>query len=166
MAEKNIVFEKSSIKYKGFFEAKQLFLIIDGWLKDNNYVKAEKTSIQKNNDSIMYAQHKLEPFKKVSDYARFIIKIDITLSDVESVLIEKEGQKIPVEKGEVACDFTGLLETDYQNKWDTKPIYFFMKTVFDKFIFRSERSNIDSELKGEINDLMNEVKSFLNLYRF
>jgi hypothetical protein len=166
MAEKSIVAEKSSISYKGFFEAKQLFLVIDRWLKDNGYEKSEKSAFQKNNETKTFAKHELEPFKKISDYAKFIIKIEVVLSDVENVLIEKEGQKLAVEKGNIKCSFAGVLETDYQNRWDAKPIYFFMKTVFDKIIFKREQSNFASELNAEVNELKNEVRSFLNLYKF
>ncbi len=166
MSEKQIISPESSISYEGFFEPKQLFRVIEKWLKENHYDQVEKEAFEKATDAKRFVKYSLEPFKKINDYAKFIIKLKITLSDVEDVIVEYEDNKIPMSKGKVKVSLTGVLETDYENKWEAKPVYFFLITVFNKFIFKTEMAYVKSRLKDEINSLKFEIKSFLNLYRF
>ncbi|MDK2849897.1 MAG: hypothetical protein PWP03_359 [Candidatus Woesearchaeota archaeon] len=166
MSEKEVVSPESKISYEGFFEPKQLFRVIQKWLKENHYDLVEKEAFEKALDNKRFAKYSLEPFKAINDYAKFIIKLKITLSDLEDVVVEYHNQKLPMSKGKVSISLTGVFETDYENRWDTKPFYFFLLTIFNKFILKTENTYLKGRLKDEINSLKFEIKSFLNLYRF
>ncbi len=166
MSEKEIVSPESTVSYEGLFEPKELFRIIQKWLKENHHDFVEKEAFEKAIDNKRFVKYSLESFKKINDYAKFIIKLKITLSNLEDVVVEHENQKLPMCKGKVSVSLTGILESDYENRWETKPVYFFLRTVFNKFIFKTEMSYLKNRLKGEINGLKFEIKSFLNLYKF
>ena len=42
----------------------------------------------------------------------------------------------------------------------------FLREVYDKFIIRRRLEDYEEQIHDEVYELMNEVKAFLNLYKF
>ena len=70
-----------------------------------------------------------------------------------------------MQKGEVEISITGHVETDYENKWETKPLYYFFKIIFEKFFLGSLRSYYESFVKKNCDLLYDETKAMLNISR-
>ena len=166
MTEKYPVVDKRTISYEGLFNASELFYTIDSWLRDNGYDKYEKKVLEKNLESGRFVQHKMEPYKKINDYVKLVIEITLTLSELKDVTIEKEGLKIALNKGKVDCSLAGVLYTDYEGRWETKPIFFFIGVLLDKFIFKTRFHYYVDTLRKDVTNLEHEIKTFLNLSRF
>jgi hypothetical protein len=68
--------------------------------------------------------------------------------------------------GRVLIETEGFMMTDYEDRWDTHPFYYFIRTIFDKFLFSIYTRKYDGLIKQHTKDLRAHLKSFLNLYRF
>ena len=51
-------------------------------------------------------------------------------------IVYKEGVKIKINQGKVMMIFDGYLVSDYEGKWKGKPLIYFLRTIFDKYVFR------------------------------
>jgi len=71
-----------------------------------------------------------------------------------------------MQEGELAVTLTGVLETDYEGKWEQKATIFFLRVLVDKYIYKFYTDKFESALAKEIKDLHTQIKSFLNLYKF
>jgi hypothetical protein len=69
-------------------------------------------------------------------------------------------------KGKAEFYFDAYVVTDYENKWETRPMFFFIKNIFDKFIYRLYTSSYDGEAIRDCTEVENEIRSFLNMNRF
>jgi len=104
--------------------------------------------------------------KKITDYARHVIKMEIKMSGIKDVEVEMNSHKTRLNRGKVSIIFDGYLDTDYEHKWEQKPMLFVLRTIFDKWIYKSYMSNWESELVESVNQLYSTIKGFLNLYSY
>ncbi len=166
MAEIYFVVKKQTISYDGIFNMDELYHTIDKWFKDKGYDKNEVK-----NEEIVGEEGKqifllLEPWKKVTDYSKNVIRVDIKIANCKEVLVDIDGHEMKMNKGKVIVATEAFLMTDYEDRFDRHPIYYFTRTIFDKFFFRIYTSKYQDELKEHTKELRMHIKAFLNLYRF
>lgn len=165
MTEKQNV-GKTSVQYEGLFNVFELYKILDDWQKKNNYDKTEKETIEYVKPEGKYIELHLEPYRKESDYVKFVIKIDIVMEGVKDVVVEIDDEKKNMQEGKVAIDFEAWLETDYEETWSMRPGIYFLRILVDKYVYKIYTGKFSSKLKVEFNELASQVKSFLNLYKY
>lgn len=166
MAERDYIVDKLSLTYEGLFSVKDLYKMIDEWFRWKGYDKREKKNIEIINPEGKYIELVLEPWKKVTDYAKNVIGIRIQMFDIKEVEVEKDNTKIKLNQGKVHFVFDGILETDYEARWEGKPIFYFLRTVFDKYFYKPFTQGFQAGVAADVKDLHGQIKAFLNLYRF
>lgn len=165
MSEKKIVVDDMKIEYQGLFDAKELYRIIENWTKENGYNKKEQSNIEHVNTDGKYVEIKFEPSKSITDYAKIIIKLKLSMNGIKDVEVKREGHKLHLQQGKVGFSFQGILETDYEGKWETKPILFFIRTLYDKYIYRNYSGKYEGEINRDVNLLAGDIKRYLNLQK-
>ncbi|MCF7900879.1 hypothetical protein K9L67_01500 [Candidatus Woesearchaeota archaeon] len=155
-----------SFKYKGLINCKELYKIIDSWLKQNGYDKIEIWNFEEIYEDGKQITLKLQPYKKISDYAKIEIRLNMVLSKMKDVVVTKDKVKIKVQKGEGSFKFDVFLTTDYEGSWESKPLYYFLKTIAEKFLYRGLIDRYEDIAHKDADALKREIKSFLNMERF
>lgn len=166
MAERDLVVSELRLKYEGLFNAGDLYDIMDQWFERHNYDKIENKSIETVKEDGRHVEVEWRPFKDITAYATKEIKIRMIISGMTDVEVEKDGRKIKVNKGKVQFVFWGILTTDWENRWENKPLLFFIRSLYNKFFYKGYVQKWKSGLKGDVYDLNNTIKSFLNLNRY
>lgn len=166
MAEKKKIVDKLRLTYEGLFSVNELYLVIDKWFRDKGYDKREMKNVENVKPDGKYVELWIQPWKKITDYAKIEILIRMMMSEIKEVEVEKDGHKVRLNQGKVQFLFDGFLVTDYENKWEGKPTYVFIRTIFDKYIYKTYTSRFDSQVAEDVKHLNTTIKSFLNLYRF
>lgn len=166
MAEIKTLIDGKSLSYEGVFNLKELYRLIDKWFKDHGYDKQEIKNwedVSQNEKQIIL---EVIPYKKVSDYARLDIRIFMIFSKLTEIDLDKDGMKFKMNKGRAEFYFDAYIITDYENKWETRPIFYFVKNVFDKWVYRIYTSTYDSEVIRDCTEVENEIRGYLNMNRF
>lgn len=166
MAEMDLIIEQVRLTYEGLFKATDLYNLIDNWLRNTGYDKRELKTIEKVTPKGKYIEIESMPWKKQTEYVINEIQIKMILSEVIEVDIEKEGTKIKMNKGKVHFVFEGYLTTDWEQRWEQKPMFIFIRSIFDKFLYKKYMDTWKTNLIKDVNDLHDTIKSFLNLYRY
>jgi hypothetical protein len=86
--------------------------------------------------------------------------------NVKDVEIEKEGVKLSINQGTVKIVIDGYLETDYEGWWEKKPMFYFIRTLFDKYLYKKQFKYYEGWLIHDIQDLHARIQKFLNLYKY
>jgi hypothetical protein len=166
MSEKRLVIDQMRLNYSGIFNLNELYKMIDGWLYEKGYDKYEK----KNEEQVLETGRKIEielrPWKKTTDYAKNEIRLRIFVDNMTDVEIERDGRKTKMHKGDIQMIFDAFLETDYEHRWENKPVYYFFRTLVDKYIFRIYTGKFIGNLVADTRDLHQRIKAYLNLYRY
>jgi hypothetical protein len=166
MSEKKLVIDQLRLNYSGLFNLGDLFKTIDGWFFEKGYDRHEKKNEEQILPSGRFVEIELRPWKKTTDYAKNEIRFRLFVKDMKDVEVEKDGSKVKLQQGDIHMVFDAFLETDYEHRWESKPMFYFLRTLFDKFIFRVYTDKFEGVLVNDTHDLYNRVKSFLNLYRY
>ena len=166
MAETRIIVDKMKLRYEGLFNMSEMYNLVDSWLEENNYDKFEKANSEQVTPDGKHIWWQFFPWKKITDYAKQIIKIECAMSNVKEVEIERDGVKVRLNQGEVEFAFTGYLETDYENRWEAKPTYYFLRAIFDKFIYKIYTDKFTGSLVDDVNTLSRLTKSYLNMHKY
>jgi hypothetical protein len=166
MAEIKTLIDGKSLSYEGVFNIRDLYRIIDKWFKDHSYEKQEIKNWEDVSENEKQIVLEIIPYKKVSDYARLDIRVFIIFSKLTEIELEKDGVKLKMNKGRAEFYFDAYVVTDYEDKWETRAVFYFIKSVFDKFIYRVYTSNYDGEVIRDCTEVENEIRSFLNINRF
>jgi hypothetical protein len=166
MAERRLVVDHLKLSYEGLFNIHELYNLIDRWFREKGFDKRERRNQEIVRPNGRYIELLLEPWKKITDYARHIIRVEIRMLNIKDVVVEQDGKHHNMQSGKVNITFDGYLDTDYEDRWEQKPFYFFIRTLFDKFVYRTYSAQFEDLLAENVAQLHQAIKSFLNLYRY
>jgi len=162
MAEKDTVF-KGKIKQSGIFNFKEFYSYLYDYLNEDGYDVSEKSYSEQISGDSKKIEIKWEASRSVSDYFKFQIKIDWLITGMKEVDVEKEGKKTKMNSGSVELKFSGVMIKDYESRWENKPIYKFLRGVYDRYIIKSRIDEYEIKLFGEVNNIIKTCKSFLSI---
>ncbi|MBD3354921.1 hypothetical protein GF361_02970 [Candidatus Woesearchaeota archaeon] len=166
MSEKKIVVNQLKLTYEGIFDLNGLYRAIDAWFYEKGYDKYEKKNYEQVLSTGKDIEIELLPWKKTTDYFKNILRVRMKFTNVKDIEIEKKGVKLNLHQGRIMMIFDAYLESDYENKWDAKPMFFFLRTIFDKYIFRSYFKKFERWCINDLYDLHGRIQKFLNMYRY
>ncbi|MAH47599.1 hypothetical protein CMI37_17390 [Candidatus Pacearchaeota archaeon] len=162
MPEKQDVF-KQQVKQKGFFNYDELYKFCFTWLQEEGYDISEDKYEEKVTSFGKEVKIKWVAKKKISDYFRNIIEMKWLILGMTDAEVEIEGQKQKTNKGEVKIDVKGTLERDYEKRWENKPMWKFLRGVYDKYIIRATMEQYEGNLIQKSSSFFEQIKAFLNL---
>lgn len=166
MAEKKIVFKNKQLSFYGLFDMKGLFKTVNRWFAERGYTMYENKNFEDVYESDKKIVFELIPYKKVTDYHKFQIRVFASCESLKEADVELKGVKYKLLKGNIFMTLDGTLITDYENRWEGEARFFFFRTLIDKFIFKSHTREYESELVRDATELEEEIKSYLNMFRY
>lgn len=166
MAEKKIVVDTLRLSYQGLFNLNELYLIIDKWLREKGYDKFERKNFEHVYPDGKQIEVEIEPWKKFTDYAKCSIKLNMLFTGVKDVVVKKDGMKVRMNQGKCLITFMGYLETDYEHQWEQKAFLFFLRSLFDMFIYKINTDKFEAFITEDTNHLYQTIKSYLNIQRY
>lgn len=165
MAERDVVVDKIRLTYEGIFKVTDLYRLIDNFFRDRGYDKRERRNIENVKADGKYIELELEPWKKITDYAQNVIQLRIIMSNVTDAHVKKDGVDVKLNKGKIQIVLSAYIETDYEGRWEGKPLLYFLRTVFNKFIFKPYTEGYEKNVLADLNELYSMIKNYLNTYK-
>jgi len=166
MPERTSIVTNEKVTYDGLFSLKDVYKLINDWTADKGYVPVETKASESVTKKGKHVELVLEPFKSLTDYAKSAVKIHISALDLTEVEVKKDNKKKKLNKGKLTVTFNAWLETDIEARWEAQPIFYFIRTVFEKYIYTPYLSGFTSEIKEDVNMLKDNLKAHLNLYKY
>jgi len=77
--------------------------------------------------------------------------------------VEIEGKKVGTNKGEVEIKFVGEIIKDYEKRWEDKPLWKFLRGIYEKYIIRTTIDEYEDDLEDDVKDIIKDIKAFLNI---
>jgi len=166
MVERKILLDELELEYEGLFDSKELFGILDEFFNLKGYDKFEVLNMEQVMKNGKELRLKIDYKKWHTEYVRKDVLVEIVMQRLKEVEAKIDGSKVNINQGSLKMLFTGTLETDYEGRWEYNPVYFFLRTIFDKYVYRSQRKDFESEIISDVNEVMGKLGSFINLYRY
>jgi len=162
MAQKKQVY-KEKFKQTGYWNYKELYDLAFTWLKDNQYklkedLYNEKLSANGKEVIIMWTAE-----KKVTDYFKFQIKMEWHILGMKDAEVEIESKKVSTNKGEVEIVYKANIIKDYEKRWEDKPLWKFMRGIYERYIIRETIDEFEDDLEDEVKEMIKQMKAFLKI---
>ncbi|MEK6916522.1 MAG: hypothetical protein AABW92_02145, partial [Nanoarchaeota archaeon] len=154
-----------SSAYTGIFSFPELMVMIDSFFKKKGYTKhvmSHKEEVTKTGKQVSL---RLRPFKQVKGN-KLEIQLWLEISNMTDVKKKIDGFEVNLNKGQVSAVIDAFVLQDIRGKWDARPEYVFIKTLFDKLLFSSPSKDFAGMVKSDAVELKNEIHSFLNMNKF
>jgi len=162
MGEKEKVTELK-VKHSGVFDFREVYSFLYTLLSDLEYIVEEKNYAEKTKGDQKEIEVNWLAKKKISDYFRFIIKVDVRTFRMANADVVKDGVKTSVNKGDFEVKFTAFLDKDYENRWENTAFLKFLRGLYEKYIIKSTVGAYSAMLEEEANSLSNQTKALLDL---
>jgi len=162
MSEKDKVAE-GKINHDGIFDYKEVYRFMYTWLTDFDYFVEEKTYTEKAKPEGKEVEIHWIARRKISDYFRFILKIDWNIFGMTSVEVVKDNIKVKANKGRLEIKVTAFLEKDYENRWENTAFVRFLRGMYDRFIIRNRIEDYEDKIAEELDEIVSQTKGFLAL---
>ena len=162
MAEEDYVIRDLKLGYSGILDFNELYKLLKSWFSSHKYVLAEADYNDVFKGELKDMRIKFKADRMVDDYHKFTIEVGITIENHE-VVVNKNKKFC---KGNLKLKFESYVVRDYEETWEGRPVQKFFRGLYDKFVAGEKGSELNKELKEETYEIFNEVKSFLNLYKF
>jgi len=99
MAERRLVVDHMRLKYEGLFNASELYKLIDTWFREKAFDRRELRNEEQVRPEGKYIELVLMPWKKISDYARHVIRLEIRMHNLKEVVVERDGHRVKMNQG-------------------------------------------------------------------
>jgi len=166
MVEFQPLVNEEIMTYEGLFSVKELYSMIESYAKKHGFVIKEPNSSEQVTKTGRNIVRGFDITRQLSDYARSQIKLTLKLNNVKDVVVEKEGIKKNLNQGKITCVFYVYLQTDFEHRWENKPGFFFIRVLFDKYLFKPFTTNYSGITMKDYTLFYNELKAHLNLYKY
>lgn len=164
--ERKLLISDLEIEYDGLFDAADFLKLIDDWCKQNGYDKDEIKHTEKVSEKGKTIDIEIMPNKEINEYTKYEIYVKIGMKNLTEKKIKKKDQEFRINKGNISVVIDVFLATDIKHRMESKPLYFFIRTIFNKFLHKEYIDRYEKELMKDVKDLHTELKSYLNLQRY
>ncbi len=163
MAEEDTVFS-SKIKYNGIFSMKDFYLFCYDWLTEEvNLIMSEEKYSEKITGDSKEVKIEWSGFRKFTDYFKFKIKVSFLVIGLKEVEIQEGGTKIKTNKGIIEVKVKGVLQRDYEGKFERTAAKKFLRSIYEKWVIRSRIDEFEERIIGKCDEFLNQAKAFLDL---
>ena len=165
MGEMRLIVDHLKLDYSGPLEFNALVKLITAFVKERGFDIQHDKDFELNTKTGKQIELQIWPWKLISDYARHVIKIRILVKDMVKVEAIKDKKKVKIDNGRAIIFIDGFIEFDYFNKWDEHPFFMFLRSLYDRFIYKAYTERFEQRLVYDIHHLYNRIEKFLNVYQ-
>lgn len=166
MPEKASVIVGRSISFEGVFSVSGICGLIDGFFDKRAYSRNVVASAETVKPVGKFIKFVTVYKRTINDYARYEIEIALNFENITAVDVVKGGAKVKLNKGQVSVGIDSWVITDYDKSWETKPTFYFLRTLMNKFFFKSIHQQWEADTKRDVEDLCTEIGSYFNLQQY
>ncbi|MDO8628253.1 MAG: hypothetical protein Q7R56_00690 [Nanoarchaeota archaeon] len=155
---------QATIRKDGLFDLEKLYKIPTDWATSKGYNRLEKENAKK------YAADGGEYTvawnfrKKVDDYVRYDVDIELWVYKGLEVLVEQKGQQLKRVKGKIDIKIKLSMTTNYEGAFKLSKPQQFIRKFLEKYIWKNRLENLGGAGNIEFLDLQAKMKQGLEQY--
>ena len=168
MGEKVDVFVRAELKWMDFtFDFFEIYNHAKDWIEWRGYRLSEKLYKEivhpgdRKEFKIVW-----ECEKDIDNYTRYLLKVEWELYAVKNVDAVFHGKQTKAQKGEIDFFVSAYLVLDRENKWEQSPFLKLFKSFYERFVYAGQITRNQNELWTEGWELHDELKAFIELYKY
>mgnify|MGYP001571685537 FL=1 len=167
MVEKKQVLYDLRTTYNGPFVVEDFFAEVENWIKEKGFEKEPKRKVEHVTKKGKRIEWVIEAHHKLDDLHHGIVILRAMLDNINEVTIKKDGKKLMVNNGDIYINIDGFIQSHIHGSfWQVKPIYYFIRALIDKFIYKFWSEKYDGVVAGDCHELFKRIRAFFNLQKY
>jgi len=166
MLEKKSVVDGLTLNYTGTFDIEEFYKTVEDWREFHRREKEIKKKLEKVTTSGKSIEWSVELWREIDQHNKFMTRVKALFSDVTEIESKKEGYNKRLQKGHALIILDAFLESDYHHEWIMKPWIYFLRAVFDRYVYNFWTERYVSKLRAETYDLHKTMNAFFHLYPY
>mgnify|MGYP001575281733 CR=1 FL=1 len=167
MSEREYVAKDLRLRYNGIYDMDDVYRKAKWWLDFNGYGDEMKNFKEtKYTERVKPEGKQIEIAwvckKPINDYIANYIEITFFAVALQKVEIDKNGKKIPMNKGEVEIKFSAYLMINASDKYADDSI---INKIYKNYVIKQRIDEYKIDLYRKLYSLHDEVKGHLNLQK-
>lgn len=163
MVEKDNI-TKEKVKYSGLVSFKDAYKFAREILDEGGYGVSEDSYSEKVSGNSKEIEISWAASKKLSDYYKSVLKIKWRVLGLSDVEVEVDGKRKNMNKvADLSIEVSGVLERDYDNKWEGSSMQKFFKEVYNKYVVVERTREKEGKVAGDVENFKEEIKAYLEL---
>ena len=165
MGHVKIIVDHEKLDYSGPLNVTELLKLIENFLFYMGFDKRQDKDFEQNTPNGKFIEWQISPWKWITDYTRYIVKIRVLGYDIIKTDVLNNGKKTKTDNGRIIIVIDGFIESDLQSRWEQKPLFHFLRSIYDNFIYKAYTERFEHMLVNDINHLREKIEKFFNMYR-
>jgi len=166
MSEVKFLVDGKQVQYEGLIDVEGLFHHIDDFFRERGYDRFESKNYEEVYDTGRQITIELLPYKKPNYYVKMEQRVYAFFKNLKERIVEIDGVKRKLFHGRVEFWFDASLYQDFEHRWENRVFFYFLRTLTDKFIKRSQIHLAEDLAIRDCWDVVDLVKSYLNMKRY
>lgn len=160
MYVQKILIDNVRMSYNGLFSVMGFFEEIDKWAKKNGFDKEIKKHLEYAEQDGRRIEWIFEFWKEVRDFARITIRLRVLCHNMQEVEITRGASKEMLDKGDALTLVDGILIQDVYGRWQQKPMFYFLRAMIDKYLYKFHKYKFEAETEGYVHDLQKYIMQY------
>ncbi|MBR9699857.1 hypothetical protein GOV09_05345 [Candidatus Woesearchaeota archaeon] len=165
MAEKKLVVDGLQLTYTGMFDIEEFFMEVDRWMEGHHMEREIKKKLEHVEQHGKKMEYIFELWEQ-HDYSRVVVRMKALFRDVVEFDLKRNDVTRHMQKGHCLIVIDGFVEEDLEHRWVQKPGFVFIRTLYDKLIWKYWSSAHDSHCIKLSNGLYNELLNYFKKYKY
>ena len=164
MVEKKQIVYDLMLKYNGPLSVEEFYSETEKWMREKGMHKELKRKSEQVTPKGRRIEWIIEAWKSFDHDNKEVVRLRALFDTVKEVNIKRKNRSIRFNEGDVFIVIEGFLETQLAKRWTQKPMYFFLRTLYDKYIWPI-LNKYDGEVLADSYDLHKRLKAFFDVYK-
>ena len=167
MVEKKQVLYDLRTTYNGPFVVEDFYAEVEKWIKEKGFEKEPKKKMEHVTKSGKNIEWVIEAHRHLDDLHHSVVVLRALMDNVKEAVIKKDNKKIRINNGDVFISIDGFIQSHIHGSfYQVKPIYYFVRTVIDKFIYQFWTFKWDGVVASDGHDLFKRIRAFFNVQKY
>jgi hypothetical protein len=153
------------INYNGIFNYNDLIAFINAYFKKKGYNRKVMDHTEKRKKTHRNISFRFRPYRMVKA-TMLEVQVWLNINNMKDVVKTIDNMKVNLNQGNIDITIDCFIRTSVRGTFDARPEYIFIKTIFDKFLFKAKGKDTQGMVKNDATELKEELQSFLNLNKF
>ncbi len=162
----NIPCLELSVRYTGLFDFDGLYAAIIDWAKNYGYIWHEKVYKHKVPSPAGAEQEFIWVMEKnVTEYVKYTIIIVVHIWDLTEVVVDIGGKKKALSNARSKMDIKGVVDTDWQKKFDSSSLFIRkLGEFYEKIVLKKEIESVHWDtVNYRMLNLQNLMKQYFDM---
>jgi len=163
--EKQVLYDLRTM-YSGPFLVEDFYADVDRWIREKGYEKELKKKMEhvtKNGKRIEWV---IEINFHLDELHHGDIQLRALMDNVTETVIKRGKKKIRINNGDVLINVNAFLIAHIHGSFfQVKPIYYFIRTLIDKYVWNFWSDKWDGTVNSEGRELFKRISAFFEVQK-